>query len=137
MRGTCFFPIIPKIIWKNNIYIRQVLNKLEPGRRTEKISKQHESFLLLVSYNLLPLVTNSNYVSWKITTLQKILSSSVQSCECLCVRRERSHWNYFNFPIWIFAIRGQMRENEFISVISFDLLDSASIYNIELMIKMI
>ena len=55
-------------------------------------------------------------------------------CVCLCPERREVKWNYFSFPVWTFTIKKKRKDA--MSVSSCNSVNSAIMYNMEIMIKM-
>ena len=55
-------------------------------------------------------------------------------CVCLCSERREVNWNYFSFPVWTFTIKRKRKDA--MSVSSCNSVNSAIMYNMEIMIKM-
>ena len=55
-------------------------------------------------------------------------------CVCLCSERREVNWNYFSFPVWTFTIKRKRKDA--VSVSSCNSVNSAIMYNMEIMIKM-
>ena len=55
-------------------------------------------------------------------------------CACLRSERREVNWKYFNFPIWTFRIKRKRKDA--MSVSSSNSVNSAIMYNIQIMIKM-
>ena len=55
-------------------------------------------------------------------------------CVCLCSERREVNRNYFSFPVWTFT--NQKEKKSAMSVSSCNSVNSAIMYNMEIMIKM-
>ena len=55
-------------------------------------------------------------------------------CVCLCSERKEVNWNYFSFPVRIFTVKWKRKDA--MSVSSCNSVNSAIMYNMEIMIKM-
>ena len=55
-------------------------------------------------------------------------------CVCLCSERKEVNWNYFSFPVRTFTIKRKRKDA--MSVSSCNSVNSAIMYNMEIMIKM-
>ena len=55
-------------------------------------------------------------------------------CVCLCSEKREVNWNYFSFPWWAFTIKRKKKDP--MSESSCNSVNSAIMYNIEIMIKM-
>ena len=55
-------------------------------------------------------------------------------CACLSSERKEVNWNYFSFPVGIFTIKRKRKDA--MSVSSCNSVNSAIMYNMEIMIKM-
>ena len=53
---------------------------------------------------------------------------------CLCSEKREVNWNYFSFPVWTFTIKRKRKDA--MSVSSCNSVNSAIMYNMEIMIKM-
>ena len=101
------------------------ISKFDASQRG--LSSAYKLNLIAIGYRRdLRMFKNHHFTKyfWKVAVVVRV---------CLCSEKREVKWNYFSFPVWTFTIK-RKRKNA-MSVSSCNSVNSAIIYNIEIMIK--